>query len=105
MAKNIAKSIRLSEEVYAYIDGYRGNGFNEKFENIILDYQKEEKVIQDRIKARKMELEIWTKRVNAVAEIVRNLESMKWRVNDCLHRVQDISIELRDISEKGVSQK
>lgn len=104
MAKEIAKSIRLSREVFEYIDGYRGNGFNEKFENIILDYQKVEKDLQARIKARKKELDIWTKRVNAVAEIVKNLESMKWRVNDCLHRVQDISIELRDISEKDVSQ-
>lgn len=35
--KSIAKSIRLSEEVFTYIDGYRGEGFNQKFENIILD--------------------------------------------------------------------
>ncbi|WP_368272295.1 hypothetical protein [Enterocloster lavalensis] len=35
--KCIAKSIRLSEEVFTYIDGYRGEGFNQKFENIILD--------------------------------------------------------------------
>ena len=36
-AKSVAKSIRMTEEVYAYITGYRGDGFNEKFENIILD--------------------------------------------------------------------
>lgn len=36
-SKSVAKSIRMTEEVYAYISGYRGNGFNEKFENIILD--------------------------------------------------------------------
>ena len=34
--KNISKSIRLSERVYEYIESYEGNGFNQKFENIIL---------------------------------------------------------------------
>lgn len=38
MAKKvIAKSIRLSDEVYGYIMEMPGNGFNEKFENIILE--------------------------------------------------------------------
>lgn len=36
MAKNIAKSVRLSSEVFEYIQAYKGDGFNEKFENIIL---------------------------------------------------------------------
>lgn len=35
--KSISKSIRLTEELYNYIDGYHGDGFNQKFENIILD--------------------------------------------------------------------
>lgn len=34
--KNIAKSIRLSDQVFEYINNYEGKGFNEKFENIIL---------------------------------------------------------------------
>ena len=40
--KNIAKSIRISDEVFAYIDAAPGKGFNEKFENIILEAKKEE---------------------------------------------------------------
>lgn len=35
--KSIAKSVRLTQEVYDYIDQSAGNGFNEKFENIILE--------------------------------------------------------------------
>ncbi|MDD3278632.1 MAG: hypothetical protein PHG16_07075 [Lachnospiraceae bacterium] len=33
--KSISKSVRLSESVYHYIDAFDGDGFNEKFENII----------------------------------------------------------------------
>jgi wobble nucleotide-excising tRNase len=35
--KNISKSVRLTDEVYAVIMAAPGNGFNEKFENIILE--------------------------------------------------------------------
>ena len=42
MAKNNMKSIRLSDKVMNYIMGYRGDGFNEKFENIILDAMESE---------------------------------------------------------------
>lgn len=42
MPKNVAKSIRMSKEIYDYIENYRGNGFNEKFTNIILDAMKGE---------------------------------------------------------------
>lgn len=37
MAKNIAKSVRITDEVYSYINAAPGLGFNEKFENIILE--------------------------------------------------------------------
>lgn len=40
--KSISKSVRISEEVYSYIDSAPGKGFNEKFENIILDAQRTE---------------------------------------------------------------
>jgi len=42
MAKNIAKSIRMSEKVNNYIMQAPGNGFNEKFENIILSAMESE---------------------------------------------------------------
>lgn len=35
--KSISKSIRLTPAVFNYICSYPGNGFNEQFENIILD--------------------------------------------------------------------
>lgn len=40
--KNIAKSVRLTQEVFDYIDSAPGNGFNEKFENIILEAKRGE---------------------------------------------------------------
>lgn len=99
MAKEIAKSIRLSREVFEYIDSYRGNGFNEKFENIILDYQKAEKDIQARIKARKKELELWEKQVHKAAGNVRRLQNLSWRVDQIIEHLEQIDHSL-DVSQE-----
>ena len=40
--KSISKSVRLTQEVFDYIDSSPGNGFNEKFENIILEAKRGE---------------------------------------------------------------
>lgn len=61
--KNISKSIRISEEVFSYIDSSPGKGFNEKFENIILEARRTESDrkeelarLEDRICEKRQEL-------------------------------------------------
>ncbi|MGN0132913.1 MAG: hypothetical protein ACI4AA_10765 [Lachnospiraceae bacterium] len=103
MAKNVSKSIRLSDEVYEYISNYRGEGFNEKFENIILDYKKKEKQINDRIKAKEKELKLWSDRVNEVIVKIRKLERMQYQINNCKQYLDTIEKDLKDIFV--VSQK
>lgn len=41
--KNNAKSVRMTDEVLAYIQSMDGKGFNEKFENMVLYAMKTEK--------------------------------------------------------------
>lgn len=36
--KNVQKSIRMTDEVFEAVDRYRGDGFNEKLENLVMDY-------------------------------------------------------------------
>ena len=47
--KSINKSVRLTPKVYNYIESYQGNGFNEKFENIILEAMELEEERKKRI--------------------------------------------------------
>ena len=47
--KNISKSIRLSQKTFDYINAFEGDGFNQKFENIILFAMEEEKSLQKRV--------------------------------------------------------
>lgn len=47
--KNISKSVRLSQKVFDYINDYEGDGFNQKFENIILFVMEQEDVKRKRL--------------------------------------------------------
>lgn len=67
--KNNSKSIRVSDEVLNYIQSYRGNGFNEKFENIILDALVSEKERLERVK--NLDIQIAEKEEQLTALIVR----------------------------------
>ena len=41
--KTNLKSVRISDEVLTYIENFEGNGFNQKFENLVLFCMREEK--------------------------------------------------------------
>jgi len=61
--KNNMKSIRMTDEVLELVQGYRGDGFNEKFENLCLDFLKgrekheaEMKYLNEQIKRKQAEM-------------------------------------------------
>lgn len=47
--KSVSKSVRLTPELYGYISSYRGDGFNEKFANIIMDARDSEALRKSRL--------------------------------------------------------
>ena len=77
-----SKSIRISDKVLNYINNYRGNGFNEKFENIILDAMESE---DDRIKTLEMydyQIEQKKQTYYKMCDKLRQLDPM---VQACVH--------------------
>ena len=49
MAKNYSRSIRMTDEVRKYVEKFSGEGFNEKFENLVIFCMREEKELEKRI--------------------------------------------------------
>lgn len=98
--KSINKSIRLSPKVYNYIDSHPGNGFNEKFENIILEAMEFED-------ERKRRMEYLDKRINMKLEQVSVLEDKIKALNEFLLvavRANGMFKQLEELRNKIVSQ-
>lgn len=80
--KSNLKSIRVSDKVLDYINGYRGNGFNEKFENIILDAMDSEDCRVRTLEMYDRQIELKMNQYFAMIDQLRQLEPM---VQACVH--------------------
>lgn len=92
MAKPIGKSIRLSEEVFNYIDSYHGDGFNDKFENIILFAMKNEDVLKERIRYQQEKLDDIFAKVHALEKRYQSLNDHLYtalRLNSTFKQLYD----------------
>ncbi len=93
MAK-LAKSIRVAEDVYAYIERYKGEGFNQKFENIIRDAMQSEEKRKDRIKQLDRQITEQEKKLKASMEKAKKVENVSYQVTRILSVFQDINSTL-----------
>lgn len=78
--KSVNKSIRLDPGLYGYINAYRGNGFSEKFENIVRD-------ARDSEAARKARLEELDRQVRAREALVQDVNARLAEVQGLIRSV------------------
>ena len=64
--KNISKSVRLSQKVFNYINAFDGDGFNQKFENIILFAMEQEDVKRKRLEELDKLIDLRNKELSAI---------------------------------------
>lgn len=78
--KSVNKSVRLDPGLYGYINSYRGNGFSEKFENIVRD-------ARDSEAARKARLEELDRQVRARESLVQDVNARLAEVQGLIRSV------------------
>lgn len=93
MAK-IGKSIRVAPEVYSYIEKFSGEGFNEKFENIIIFAMKTEKDRRDTIKNLERQINDKNTQLKKLVDEINKLQNVSYRINDVMRSMSDIESKL-----------
>ena len=100
--KNNFKSVRMSDQVMDYVINFEGDGFNQKFENLVLFCMEQEETKKQKIafldqqivkQYKKLDaLRQLTSKISDVSEALLNLE---WRTND-LSALMDELLEDKD---------
>lgn len=101
--KSISKSVRMTPTVFNIVDKFKGNGFNEKFENLVLFCLqeeknikiaiKEQKAIYDRQAARKAkEIENLDKLINSKKVALEALKQVTVKADDLIKTIENITI-------------
>ncbi len=93
MQKSVSKSIRLTSKVYDYIMQAPGNGFNEKFENIILSAMESE---PERVKT----LERLDKQIDSKREQLYFMESSLRGLTPLVQAALHINSSVNDFNKK-----
>lgn len=75
--KSIAKSIRITPEVFELVNGLPGEGFNQKFENMVLKYFKEEKALTARLESLQKNYDTTRRDFEKAQSIIQSLDAIK----------------------------
>lgn len=87
--KNNLKSIRLSDQVMDYVINFEGDGFNQKFENLVLFCMEQEETKKQKIAFLDEQIVKQYKKLDAlrqisseIGDVRRALTNLEWRAND-----------------------
>ena len=103
MAKKVnLKSVRLSDQVMDYVINFEGEGFNQKFENIVLFCMEQEESKKQRITLLDQQIVKQYKKLDAlrqltskISDVSEALLDLEWRTND-LSALMDELLEDKD---------
>lgn len=100
--KNNLKSVRLSDQVMDYIINFEGDGFNQKFENLVLfcmeqEETKKQKIafLDQQIVKRYKKLDALGQLMSEIRDVRKALTHLEWRTND-LNKLLDELLEDKD---------
>lgn len=86
--KTVQKSIRISEDVAAYIEKQEGNGFNEKLCNMVLYCIEHESEINKKVASAEERLEFVENQIDKKHDILTNLSILEDKIKSCLNVIQ-----------------
>ena len=100
--KNNLKSVRLSDHVMDYVINFEGDGFNQKFENLVLFCMEQEETKKQKIAFLDQQIVKQYKKLNAlrqltykISDVSEALLALEWRTND-LSALMDELLEDKD---------
>ena len=103
--KSIQKSVRLSSEVMAFIEQAPGEGFNQKFEKIILRAKREEPELKARLARYNELLNQRVAQLDTVSDLESDLRRVRTSIAELSRSAEALNAEVRELLDRlGDSQ-
>ena len=100
--KNNLKSVRLSDQVMDYVINFEGDGFNQKFVNLVLFCMEQEETKKQKIAFLDRQIVKQYKKMDALRQLISKISAvsealldLEWRTND-LSALMDELLEDKD---------
>ena len=104
--KNNLKSVRLSDQVMDYVINFEGDGFNQKFENLVLFCMEQEESKKQRITLLDQQIAKQYKKLYALQQISSEIGDVRRALINLERQANDLS-ELMDklLEDKNEDQE
>ena len=89
--KNNLKSIRLSDQVMDYVINFEGDGFNQKFENLVLFCMEQEESKKQRITLLDQQIAKQYKKLDVIQQISSEIGGVRRALTNLESRANDLS--------------
>mgnify|MGYP004636911975 FL=1 len=93
--KNNFKSIRLSDQVMDYVINFEGDGFNQKFENLVLFCMEQEETKKQKIAFLDQQIVKQYKKLDALRQLTSEIGDVRRALTHLERQANDLS-ELMD---------
>lgn len=97
--KNNLKSVRLSDQVMDYVINFEGNGFNQKFENLVLFCMEQEETKKQKIAFLDQQIVKQYKKLNALRQLTSKISDVSEALLDLEWRTNDLSALMDELLE------
>ena len=95
--KNNLKSIRLSDQVMDYVINFEGDGFNQKFENLVLFCMEQEESKKQRITLLDQQIARQYKKLYALQQIASEIGDVRRALTNLERQANDLSILMDEL--------
>lgn len=88
--KEYSRSVRMTNTVREFVESQPGEGFNGKFENMVLYCMAKSPELKKKIAEQEKQLKELSTKVAKQQNIVRDIENMKWSIEQVIKRAKSI---------------
>lgn len=97
--KNNLKSVRLSDQVMDYVINFEGDGFNQKFENLVLFCMEQEETKKQKIAFLDQQIVKQYKKLDALRQLISKISAVSEALLDLEWRTNDLSALMNELLE------
>lgn len=83
----------MTNTVKEFVEGQEGQGFNEKFENMVLFCMENLPEIEKQIAAKQKHLKELSTKISKQQNIINEIDSMKWNIEQVINRAKRMASE------------
>lgn len=97
--KNNLKSVRLSDQVMDYVINFEGDGFNQKFENLVLFCMEQEETKKQKIASLDQQIVKQYKKLDTLRQLTSEIGDVRRALTHLERQANDLSELMNELLE------